>query len=136
MNEYDPLFPNDYEKVKAVHAGEVAALAASVKANPFQSTFSNTIGIRSQLIAPEYDQDSESEDTQGLRENSEPTSSRRGAAFPPPPSFQSSSTSSGFNPSSDSSGFAQKVMAKYGFKEGAGLGKDNQGIASALQVLA
>lgn len=63
-----------------------------------------------------------------------------GAAIAPPPSLQDSpsSASSSSNPSASSGGgalgVAAKIMAKYGFREGQGLGRQQQGIAAALQV--
>lgn len=63
-----------------------------------------------------------------------------GAAIAPPPSLQEStelppppprqSTNLGYATSS----VAAKIMAKYGFKEGQGLGKKEQGMSVALQV--
>lgn len=63
-----------------------------------------------------------------------------GAAIAPPPSLQESSdlppptprppTNIGYATSS----VAAKIMAKYGFKEGQGLGKKEQGMSVALQV--
>lgn len=63
-----------------------------------------------------------------------------GAAIAPPPSLQESSdlpppatrpqTGMGYATSS----VAAKIMAKYGFKEGQGLGKKEQGMSVALQV--
>lgn len=63
-----------------------------------------------------------------------------GAAIAPPPSLQESSdlpppasrpqTNMGYATSS----VAAKIMAKYGFKEGQGLGKKEQGMSVALQV--
>lgn len=63
-----------------------------------------------------------------------------GAAIAPPPSLQESTelpppaprqqTSLGYSTSS----VAAKIMAKYGFKEGQGLGKKEQGMSVALQV--
>ena len=47
-------------------------------------------------------------------------------------SFQNLLTPSCLSCSADS--VAAKIMAKYGFKEGAGLGKSEQGISTALQV--
>lgn len=55
------------------------------------------------------------------------------AGTPPkavPPSSSSSSSSSTYGGSS----VAAKIMAKYGFKEGQGLGKQEQGMSMALQV--
>lgn len=67
-----------------------------------------------------------------------------GVAIAPPPSLQevkaepgnmsSAKTSSNPNISFAGSAVAAKIMAKYGFKEGQGLGKKEQGMALALQV--
>uniref|UniRef100_A0A182MZ17 Splicing factor 45 n=1 Tax=Anopheles dirus TaxID=7168 RepID=A0A182MZ17_9DIPT len=68
-----------------------------------------------------------------------------GAAIAPPPSLQESSGGSGGGPSEGGSKVSQlaayggssvaaKIMAKYGFKDGQGLGKQEQGMAVALQV--
>ncbi|XP_017843800.2 splicing factor 45 [Drosophila busckii] len=60
-----------------------------------------------------------------------------GAAIAPPPSL---SIDSGNNSSSNvtipysASSVAAKIMAKYGFKDGQGLGKSEQGMSMALQV--
>lgn len=53
-----------------------------------------------------------------------------GAAIAPPPSLQESTPSGG----AGGLGVAAKIMAKYGFKEGQGLGRQQQGISTALQV--
>ena len=65
-----------------------------------------------------------------------------GVAIAPPPSLQESkseiSTTSPKvghpNVSFAGSAVAAKIMAKYGFKEGQGLGKKEQGMSLALQV--
>uniref|UniRef100_A0A1B0CYX6 Splicing factor 45 n=1 Tax=Phlebotomus papatasi TaxID=29031 RepID=A0A1B0CYX6_PHLPP len=63
-----------------------------------------------------------------------------GAAIAPPPSLQENSTvvsekSALANVAAyGSSSVAAKIMAKYGFKDGQGLGKQEQGMAVALQV--
>lgn len=88
------------------------------------------------MVAPERDE----ERTPTSRSTS------GGAAIAPPPSLQESSESQsppaptpprpppttglGYTTSS----VAAKIMAKYGFKEGQGLGKKEQGMSVALQV--
>ncbi|XP_016985427.1 splicing factor 45 [Drosophila rhopaloa] len=62
-----------------------------------------------------------------------------GAAIAPPPSLQEISIESGDGFSNvtipySASSVAAKIMAKYGFKDGQGLGKSEQGMSIALQV--
>lgn len=66
-----------------------------------------------------------------------------GVAIAPPPSLQEPQEASPVFPSkppppaggySGGSSVAAKIMAKYGFKEGQGLGKQEQGMSMALQV--
>lgn len=63
-----------------------------------------------------------------------------GVAIAPPPSLQESIDSAPILPSkpqpanSYGGSVAAKIMARYGFKEGQGLGRMEQGMSSALQV--
>lgn len=65
-----------------------------------------------------------------------------GVAIAPPPSLQDTKSevpsapvkSGNPNISFAGSAVAAKIMAKYGFKEGQGLGKKEQGMSLALQV--
>lgn len=63
-----------------------------------------------------------------------------GAAIAPPPSLQEHTdapplfSKQNNNLGINSSSIAAKIMAKYGFKEGQGLGKKEQGMSVALQV--
>lgn len=57
-----------------------------------------------------------------------PPSLQESTELPPPPPRQASNL--GYSTSS----VAAKIMAKYGFKEGQGLGKKEQGMSVALQV--
>lgn len=59
-----------------------------------------------------------------------PPSLQEPSELPPPPPRQQQSGSLGYATSS----VAAKIMAKYGFKEGQGLGKKEQGMSVALQV--
>ncbi|KAK0416904.1 hypothetical protein QR680_012744 [Steinernema hermaphroditum] len=58
-----------------------------------------------------------------------PTSSSTAASLMPPPSFTPS-----FGSGSKGLGVAASIMSRMGYKEGSGLGKDEQGMSTALQV--
>ncbi|KAL0131404.1 hypothetical protein PUN28_002736 [Cardiocondyla obscurior] len=136
VNEYDPIWPNEYEKVvkelrdirDREHEQETEMRKRRRDNTRFEDT--QTTSGNSTMIPPERD------------EERTPTSRGivGGAAIAPPPSLQESTetppatvrqpTNLGYSTSS----VAAKIMAKYGFKEGQGLGKKEQGMSVALQV--
>ncbi|CAK9807183.1 Splicing factor 45 [Anthophora plagiata] len=136
INEYDPMWPNEYDKVvkelrdlrDREHDQETEMRKRRRDSSRFEDTQASS--GNSTMIPPERD------------EERTPTSRgiAGGAAIAPPPSLQESSdlpppaprppTSMGYATSS----VAAKIMAKYGFKEGQGLGKKEQGMSVALQV--
>jgi len=141
VNEYDPMWPNEYEKVvkelrdirDREHDQETEQRKRRRDSTRFeddQSPVGNTT-----MVPPERDEERtvSSRGTTG------------GAAIAPPPSLQEStdgppaSCASPRQQSANSMGYATssvaaKIMAKYGFKEGQGLGKKEQGMSVALQV--
>lgn len=148
-NEYDPMWPNDYEKV-----------AKEIQAKRLQLDGDNR-GDRSERKRKSRfgdDEDTIPEKTlvpmQPEEEEAVEISKRSaGAAIAPPPSLTVDShspppppvppqslpapapVSAGFSIGGyGASSIAAKIMAKYGFKEGQGLGKKEQGMSVALQV--
>ncbi|XP_043275989.1 splicing factor 45 [Venturia canescens] len=140
VNEYDPMWPNEYEKVvkelRDIRDREHDQETELRKRRRDNTRFEDSQSPGSTSMVP-MDRD--------LEERT-PTSRGAvgGAAIAPPPSLQESTEGQPSPPlvrppPANSMGYATssvaaKIMAKYGFKEGQGLGKKEQGMSVALQV--
>lgn len=127
--EYDPFKPNDYEKLvkerKEKREKEERQKAAAKKSS-FVPSSTVTSMIPGRKLVDGYSDD-EDDPTE-----SSSSSGRTGAAIPPPSSLTVSTSS--IASSAGVSFVAAKIMTQMGYKEGSGLGRDNQGISRALTV--
>lgn len=128
--EYDPFKPNEYEKV------------VRDRREQRKKTEQIQVTAKKRLVGP-YTSDDEDED-EGDGESATAVKSpvasvtenkRTGAAIPPPKDLTSSSSSS----SAAASDLpvlspAAKIMQKMGYREGSGLGKEEQGMSKPLTV--
>ncbi|SPP85537.1 splicing factor 45 [Drosophila guanche] len=160
VDEYDPQWPNEYEKLKEKAKNSDKSRNSAVGAG----------GVGSGREDRDRDRDRERKRGRGgrrenHRDDSSPPSMKfsgfgqrqsdedkysppppgsvakqgGGAAIAPPPSLQEISIDNGDGSSNvtipySASSVAAKIMAKYGFKDGQGLGKSEQGMSMALQV--
>uniref|UniRef100_A0A8D9A957 Splicing factor 45 n=1 Tax=Cacopsylla melanoneura TaxID=428564 RepID=A0A8D9A957_9HEMI len=145
--EYDPMWPNDYEK--AVRDLRDIKDREREKEDEERKKRREERNRKSDTSERRNHNDSSSSDSDSETTPSTPGSTNRkaGAAIAPPPSLQEkggllphptlpSPPSGPFikDPKSFGASVAAKIMAKYGFREGQGLGKKEQGMSSALQV--
>lgn len=176
VDEYDPLWPNEYEKLVkdrrdkdgggvntetsgtggkhhrdkhgggGYHGGGGNDGRQSYKRrgganNRFDHDLS-TVGV----TKPQFSGFGGRPDDEDTYTRSPPNSSGAarsgGAAIAPPPSLQESTAiipafagaAGAAAAGSSASSVAAKIMAKYGFRDGQGLGKQEQGMSAALQV--
>uniref|UniRef100_A0A2R5LK48 Splicing factor 45 n=1 Tax=Ornithodoros turicata TaxID=34597 RepID=A0A2R5LK48_9ACAR len=136
--EYDPLWPNDYEKILKERRER---REKDEKDKHREERKHRDRGDRSER----GDRDRERRDRDRSRGDEDEEMSPRphrgsasGAAIAPPPSLmQDISTeqeSPGGKASFGPSSVAQRIMARYGYKAGQGLGKQEQGMSQALLV--
>ncbi|KAF4521314.1 hypothetical protein B566_EDAN002318 [Ephemera danica] len=147
-DEYDPMWPNDYEKVVKDLREKQDREREREEDDRKRKNREDRDRKSRESVRSRYDEDRRKAGFAGRPESDEeeeetPKPTRAGGvAIAPPPSLQESSNDSPKRPAFTGESFgmmggssvAAKIMAKYGFKEGQGLGKKEQGIAMALQV--
>ncbi|KAI4487642.1 hypothetical protein M0802_011955 [Mischocyttarus mexicanus] len=136
-NEYDPMWPNEYEKVvkelRDIRDREHDQETEMRKRRRDNTRFEETQATGTNTLVPPERDEERTPTSRGMA---------GGAAIAPPPSLQESNELAPSSPSLRqpsnmgyaTSSVAAKIMAKYGFKEGQGLGKKEQGMSVALQV--
>lgn len=144
--EYDPLWPNDYEKIIRERREKKERDREEDKRRDLEEREGHRSSSRRNRDRHDRPKELEArrapEDEEPERERPR-RSQNSGAAIAPPPSLaetviekkepSSPRSFSGLIPTIGSS-VAARIMAKYGFKEGQGLGKQEQGMSQALQV--
>ncbi|XP_067139316.1 splicing factor 45 isoform X1 [Centruroides vittatus] len=153
--EYDPAWPNDYEKImrekrekKDRDRGDDRHKHSEDKDRDSGHPYGNKHGRRRRERERDKERNREMMERNREEEAEDERANKRGLGFGaaiapppslmetaekkeplPPPPFSGASFQSGLGTS-----VAARIMAKYGFKEGQGLGKQEQGMSQALQV--
>ncbi|XP_013134775.1 PREDICTED: splicing factor 45 [Papilio polytes] len=144
-NEYDPMWPNDYEKVAKEIQNKRLQLDGGDRIDRADRKRKSRFGddeetIPEKTLIPMQPEEEEAVEickrAAGAAIAPPPSLTVETAApSPPSPSTPIAAPTGGFSIGGyGASSVAAKIMAKYGFKEGQGLGKKEQGMSVALQV--
>ncbi|XP_055613930.1 splicing factor 45 [Uranotaenia lowii] len=146
VDEYDPLWPNDYEKLTKDRKAKEPPKPPTNNYNRNRREYKRGINLSKMHNNNDDGPGSKKSGFAGRptsddEEEFQPSGNRSsGAAIAPPSSLQESTAQipDGVKMSQltayGGSSVAAKIMAKYGFKDGQGLGKQEQGMSMALQV--
>ncbi|XP_055906810.1 splicing factor 45 [Eupeodes corollae] len=150
VDEYDPMWPNEYEKMikekrdKDKERRDERRKRRSNAGGGGGGGGGNSGGLDNNRkdTSPKYSGFSNRHNDEDTYVRSPPASGgggNKGAAIAPPPSLQEISLTNGDGSTAvtipyTTNSVAAKIMAKYGFKDGQGLGKSEQGMSMALQV--
>ncbi|KAJ0182566.1 hypothetical protein K1T71_001935 [Dendrolimus kikuchii] len=144
-NEYDPMWPNDYEKVAKEMQAKRLNLDPVDRPERSERKRKSRFGddedtVPEKTLVPMQPEEEEAEEISkraaGVAIAPPPSLTVETPSPPPqPPAAPTPTPSAGFSIGGyGASSVAAKIMAKYGFKEGQGLGKKEQGMSVALQV--
>lgn len=131
VDEYNPLWPNEYEKIIKERREQ---------RDNERKRRKNRNENRDTTPPQKYSGFAGRSDDLDDYKKSPPAQRIAGAAIAPPPSLQESTPiipallNTNAASAYGSGSVAAKIMAKYGFKDGQGLGKQEQGMSIALQV--
>lgn len=159
IDEYNPLWPNEYEKIvkERRERRDTERKRRNNRNDRNEKNEKNDRSERNERIDRNERSDSppphkftgfagRSDDIDDYKKSSPPPQQQQqqqravGAAIAPPPSLQESTPiipallNTNAANSYGGGSVAAKIMAKYGFKDGQGLGKQEQGMSIALQV--
>ncbi|XP_076313500.1 splicing factor 45 [Tachypleus tridentatus] len=133
--EYDPMWPNDYEKIMKDRMEKKQKERQELRESDIRERRQKD-RVRDRDIDKRREQEEE-------KELPKKASTNTGAAIAPPPSLLEPTDKKEELPSNvkysgglggSVSSVAARIMAKYGYKEGQGLGKKEQGMSQALLV--
>ncbi|GAB6026914.1 Splicing factor 45 [Chamberlinius hualienensis] len=141
IDEYDPLYPNDYEKIIKEQKERKEKERDEERRREYEERRRRNNERYHERDENERNKERRPKRTTEEEEYEDKPKRGVGAAIAPPTSLIESEVRQSLSPSAFSgssigrgSSVALKIMAKYGFKEGQGLGKQEQGMSQALQV--
>lgn len=150
-DEYDPLLPNDYEELARLKRERRRAEESALASAHYRSESVSMNDPSGMCKRPDFsDEEDEDVDDFSINRRNLPTTVSKGAAIAPPSSLledtnatsaliENTQVSESGEVNSASSKFginavAAKMMARMGYREGQGLGRESQGMSTALMV--
>ncbi|GCB62617.1 hypothetical protein scyTo_0007261 [Scyliorhinus torazame] len=142
-DEYDPMYPNDYEKVVKRQREDRQRQRELERQKEIEEREKRRKERHEQPSGLPRRPDPESDEDDEEREKERRKRSMGGAAIAPPSSLvEKDKEQRPRSPPGPTNSFianmggtvAHKIMQKYGFREGQGLGKHEQGLSTALSV--